>query len=316
MHVGSKRGIQPIKLLAQFLQTKAIIVGGNYDLVHAFGANRMGHWTGLLSLLAFKTPTVLTLAQASFPESLRLIKWQLWKNIFAVFTTTEYLRDECRSNRIDASLIRHGIMRDISSERGFNSKAKRSRVLFWRDPSFENGADVCLAAFKKLAPRYPNFSFDFAIRPFPTPVDGLEEISRQFSNINVFRYPYENGKTLSHFISEAACIVLPFRELSTHPQLAVLESLLAKRPVITTNIASNREMITTGQNGYLTPPGDVVGVCEAIEQCLKNPDQSNVLAKRASVEMHKMWRWDQYVQDLEHGYEHVLSDKRTSCLVS
>lgn len=192
MHVGSKRGIQPIKLLAQFLQTKAVITGGNYDLVHVFGANRMGHWAGLLSLLAFKTPVVLTLAQASFPESLRLIKRQLWKNVSAVFTTTEYLRDECRSNRIDASLIRHGIMRDISAERGFNSKAKRSRILFWRDPSFENGADVCIAAFKKLAPRYPNFSFDFAVRPFPTPVDGLEEISRQFSNINVFRYPYEN----------------------------------------------------------------------------------------------------------------------------
>jgi glycosyltransferase involved in cell wall biosynthesis len=63
----------------------------------------------------------------------------------------------------------------------------------------------------------------------------------------------------------------------------VVEAMLVGRPVIASDAGGMRELITHNENGLLTEPGDVAGLCAAIELLQKNPGRSQEIAQRAQL---------------------------------
>jgi len=310
MYTGRKRGIRPLKLIKQLFQFKQIVDKEKYDILHFSGSSGMVFLAGLLSLIGVRTPIILTInigkGPARFPGSLFF-----WKKISAVITSTEFFKGKLKLEGIDIEVIKHGTIRNFSQETlKAPIETSRHRVLFWRDPSYENGTDICLKVYKKLASKYPDVNFDLAVRPHWKPVADLKKLSQDYTNINLFEFPYQDGITIEKLMAEAICVLLPFRELSTHPQFAVLESLQAGIAVVTTALDSNLEIIENQKNGYLVPVGDIQGTAEIVEMLLNDREHAKKIGAQAAVDIALNWNWNNYISEILRVYSGALYKSR------
>jgi glycosyltransferase involved in cell wall biosynthesis len=169
----------------------------------------------------------------------------------------------------------------------------------------ENGADICLYIFKRLAPAYPNVSFDIAVRPHWAEIEGLDDAGREFENITIHRFPYEEGTTIDQLVAESICVFLPFRQLSVNPQLAILESMGAGRVVITTAIESNSEVVSDGTS-YLIDLCDLESMEAAIVHCVNNVESTALLGQLAAERIEKTWSWRTYISKLLVDYSKAI----------
>jgi glycosyltransferase involved in cell wall biosynthesis len=302
-HRGRSR-VRPIKLIAQLRQIRNIVGRERYDVLHFHGSCKLPDLAVLVGFTGVKTAFVATINDAQLPTRFWFVRRHLWKRISSFITSTEFMRDRLRSRGIRADVIRHGAVRNLKAELAAPLGHKLHRVLYWRDASMTNGIDICLAAFRELAPKLPHVSFDIAVRNdhWEDWTPKLEELADQYPNVNVHVFPYTNGISLAQLLAESICVLLPFRNLSYHPQLSVLESIQFGTTVITSALASNMELADAGRNALLVPVGDVGATITAIEKVLMNSNWADQFARHASEKARAVWNWDSYVSQITHKY--------------
>jgi glycosyltransferase involved in cell wall biosynthesis len=302
-HNGRSR-VRPLKLLRKLWQIRAIIRRERFDIVHFHGSCKLPELAAVVSFLGVSTCFVATVNDADLPARFWSLRRYLWKRIPMFLTSTEFVRDQLRARGIHAQLIKHGTVRDLKAELGSPSLRQPHRVLFWRDPSFTNGADICLAAFSELAPKFPDISFDAAVRDdhWEDWTPRLKELAAQRPNVHVHIFPYTGGISLAQLLAESICVLLPFRVLSYHPQLSVLESIQYGTAVVTSALDSNVDLADAGRNALLVPVGDVAATIAAIERILKNPDWALEFGRRSAANARAVWNWDRYVTQLIAQY--------------
>jgi len=301
---SGKSRVRPIKLIAQVRQIRRIVERERYDVLHFHGSCRLADLAALVASPDVKTSFVATINDSTLPMHFWSLRRRWWKRISVLTTSTEFMRDVLRSRGIHADVIRHGPVRDLKAELAAPVADKPHRVLYWRDASMANGADVCLAAFRELAPKFPHISFDAAVRNnhWADWTPKLKELAAQHPNINVHTFPYDSGIDLARLLAESLCVLLPFRALSYHPQLSVLESIQHGVPVITSAVGSNAELSDAGRNALLVPEGDVLATIQTIEAVLNNADRASQFARRASESSRAMWNWYSYVAQITQKY--------------
>lgn len=299
------RGFRIRDLRRQVKQIRRICRDQEFDVLHLHGYNRTAHLGGGLRLLGLKCPVVCTVFSAYFPERFSLVTRRLWKRVDAVVTGTEFVRSEYGRQGIEVDRIRHGLIRDLRIEHGDRPIGPRRRVLFWRDPSTENGADLAVEAYRAMAPRYPQVDFDFAIRPHWNPVPGIEALEAEFENVHVHRFPYPEGITLSGLLLESLCVIQPMRHLTINPQLVIAESLAAGIPTIASDLDSTSELIRDGETGRLVPVGDADALAAALDDLLSDPAATEAMGVAASRDMVDRWNWTHFVDDLMDVYKRV-----------
>jgi glycosyltransferase involved in cell wall biosynthesis len=79
----------------------------------------------------------------------------------------------------------------------------------------------------------------------------------------------------------AACDLLVLPSRSEGCPNIVLEAMAMRVPVIASDTAATREVVTTMRDGLLFPPGDVAALVAMVELALRNPRLSAALASRA-----------------------------------
>ncbi|MBC8421747.1 glycosyltransferase family 4 protein [bacterium] len=300
-----EEGLSVRRLMRQVSEIKRICAEQRFDVLHLFGYNRVAHLAGGLRLLGLKTPVVVTIVGTNFPEKFSFVTKRLWKRIDAVVTATSYVKDSLEKENIPVTQVRHGIIRDIIDEHEGEVTSPPNRVLFWRDFTLKNGADVTLAAYDMLAPKYPNVQFDFAVRQHWDELQDFEEVVSKHPNINVYHFPYEEGITLPKLLLESICVVMPIRKMSIDPQLVIAETLAAGLPVITTNQRSNPEFVVDGKTGFLTEVGDVEATTEKLDAMLSDVESTVLMGKNAKEYIADNWNWDSYVDDIMKVYLRV-----------
>ncbi len=300
-----EEGISARRLLRQVSEIKRICAEQRFDVLHLFGYNRVAHLAGGLRMLGLKIPVVVTVVGTNFPEKCSFITKLLWKKIDAVVTATSYVKKCLENEKIPAIQVRHGIIRDIVEENDGGSLDPSNRVLFWRDLTVENGADVTLAAYDKLAPKYPDIRFDFAVRKHWDQLEGVEEIVSKHPNINMYQFPYEEGITLPKLLLESICVIMPIRKMSIDPQLVIAETLAAGIPVITTDQRSNPEFVIDGETGFLTEVGSVEAATEKLDVMLSDQKATASMGKNAKEHIATCWNWNTYVDEIMKVYSQV-----------
>ena len=310
---GKSTGYRPLGLVRQLRAMRGIAKREKLDALHVFGLSRTAMLGGLLRRSGMKTPVVATMIAGNLPRGTgRFGRWTLG-GVDHFVASTEFAANQFNGFGPPCTLVRHGIIRDLRVELETllgsadppPAPGPRRRVLFWRDPNEMNGADCCRDAFAALAPRYPDLSFDFAIRPTRVEVPGIDALAAHHDNINVFRFPYADGITLPGLIAESILVVLPFRKLTVDPQLSVAESLAAGVPVVGTSIRSMPELIEDGVTGRIVAPGESAPLTQAIDDLLGDRTKLDAMHARTAEHFARRWSWDGYVDELEKVYRSV-----------
>jgi glycosyltransferase involved in cell wall biosynthesis len=79
--------------------------------------------------------------------------------------------------------------------------------------------------------------------------------------------------------------------------VAIMEAMANRRPVIAPYLAGIPELVVSGESGWLYPPGDVIGLKEAMKACLTaTPDTLATLGNRARDRV-----WSYHDADVEAG---------------
>jgi glycosyltransferase involved in cell wall biosynthesis len=303
------RGFKLLALKRQANQIKRLCREHEFDLLHLHGYNRTAHLGGGLRLAGLDCPVVCTVFAALFPERFSLLTRRFWKRVDAMVTSTEFVRRGYAAQRLNVDIVRHGLIRDLRQEHDGSPLGPRKRVLFWRDPSTANGADLAVESYQALAPKYPDVDFDFAIRPYWDPVDGIDELAQLHDNVHVFRFPYEDGVTLPKLLLESLCVLQPMRRLTINPQLVIAESLAAGIPTIASDLDSTSEVVQDGVTGRLVPVGDAGALTEALDDMLSDRAALADMGEAAAADIKNRWSWNYFLGDITSVYERVTKGR-------
>ena len=88
-----------------------------------------------------------------------------------------------------------------------------------------------------------------------------------------------------------------------------MEALAAGKPIVTTDVRVNRDLVEDGVNGYVVKVGDVTGTAEAFMKLIKNENERIQMGK-ANREKAKMYDLKNILVQMEKIYEKALSNVR------
>ena len=90
--------------------------------------------------------------------------------------------------------------------------------------------------------------------------------------------------------------------------LAMLEAMIAKIPVVTTNIWAINSIVRDRVNGFLVAPKNAGEIEKALGYILEHPDIAESIAQNAFQMASQLYSMDRMVNELETVYQEVLSE--------
>lgn len=87
--------------------------------------------------------------------------------------------------------------------------------------------------------------------------------------------------------------------------LAAIEAMAAARPVVLTDVGGNHELVTSGQEGLLVPPGDVPALAAALQNLIDDPAYRNRLGRNARARVREEFSLERMMGEHERLYETV-----------
>jgi glycosyltransferase involved in cell wall biosynthesis len=92
--------------------------------------------------------------------------------------------------------------------------------------------------------------------------------------------------------------------------LAVLEGLMAERPVVASNVGAIPELISNGETGLLVPPGDEPALAAAMFEVLTNPDRARVLGAAGRRRALQYFTYERQMDDLYSVFSRMFAIPR------
>ncbi|MFQ5759442.1 MAG: glycosyltransferase family 4 protein [Acidiferrobacterales bacterium] len=89
----------------------------------------------------------------------------------------------------------------------------------------------------------------------------------------------------------------------------LLEAMAKGKGVIGTDVGEQTEIITSGTNGYLVPPGDEMSLATTLIDTLTRPKELDRLSRQASVSAER-FSADSYARKLQSWYEELAANGR------
>lgn len=91
--------------------------------------------------------------------------------------------------------------------------------------------------------------------------------------------------------------------------LKMFEYMASGTAVIASEMGQIRNVIKTGKNGLLVPPGDASALGAAIIKLIDNPKLRSQLGEQARQDMVKNYSWKHYILRLENLFNTVIADQ-------
>ncbi len=110
----------------------------------------------------------------------------------------------------------------------------------------------------------------------------------------------------------ADIFVLP--SLSEGCPMVLLESMVAKVPVISTNVGGIPEAVTDGESARLVPPGDCQVLSSAILEFLRNPEYARKFAEAAHERVKSSFSPQLYNRRVLSAFQRVMPQAASSTL--
>ena len=105
-------------------------------------------------------------------------------------------------------------------------------------------------------------------------------------------------------------------QLLLHPSFseglprAILEAMSLEKPVIASTVGGIPEIITSGENGILVPPGDPALLAEKTLDLLRDPQLMDHVRKQARMTIRTKFRMDQMISGFQQMYSRVIEKSK------
>ena len=149
-------------------------------------------------------------------------------------------------------------------------KEDKKTVVFFGDGTIERGLFILLSSIPYVINKSPDIRFIIAIRHWR---DYLKEralltINNYSKNVTLLEYPLDIH--ISQIVKKGDIVALPFNVNSMEPPVSLVESMALGKPVITSNIGGNIELIGENSQGILISPGDDKQLAQSILHLLSD----------------------------------------------
>lgn len=89
--------------------------------------------------------------------------------------------------------------------------------------------------------------------------------------------------------------------------ISAIEAMAAARPVVLTNVGGVPDLVTSGVEGLLVPPGDPVALAQALLALLSNPEARRKMGQAARVRVRRECNMSTTVAQYENLFAQVLA---------
>ena len=89
----------------------------------------------------------------------------------------------------------------------------------------------------------------------------------------------------------------------------IIEGMAARRPVIASAAGGAAEIISDGETGLLTPPGDAAALAGALDRLLRDPDERNRLAAAGRRLVEERYQIGTHVAAVQNFYDQLLAGR-------
>ena len=175
------------------------------------------------------------------------------------------------------------------------------RILLWvnrLDP--QKGFPIAVAAFERLAARFPDLSF--VVAGDGKDRDAVHALAEPIRRrvLLLGRVPHAE---VPAYLASADAFVSPATGQESFG-IVLVEAMAAGVPVVATDIAGYREVVRDGIDGLLVRSGDPEVLAEALGRVLEEPDLASRLSA-AGRERASGFDWDQVAPRIEAVYREV-----------
>lgn len=207
--------------------------------------------------------------------------------------------------------ISHGLLHDPAPvASALRSPADRVRFLLFGKLKPYKGADLLIAAFRRLPPKLRERAeivivgkpyMDVA--PLCRAAEGLESRVR-------FDFRFVPDGDIGELLAFADVIVFPYREIDMSGVL--MAALRYGRPIIASKIGGFAELLTDGRHGILVPPGDVDALAAAMARLCVNRQERVVMGAAVADLAAAVPGWEEIAQRTDALYRSLLSQNQRS----
>jgi L-malate glycosyltransferase len=90
---------------------------------------------------------------------------------------------------------------------------------------------------------------------------------------------------------------------------SLLEAMAMGKPVVATDVGGNREVVISGETGFLVPAGDIQAMANKIILLLQNPEKAQAMGQKARQIAISRFSIEKMVHEYESIYETTLRQK-------
>jgi len=132
--------------------------------------------------------------------------------------------------------------------------------------------------------------------------DFLEALTKNSNLIdNVSFVGYQSQSAVRQYLRETDIFVLP--SFAEGIPVVLMEAMATGVPVVTSNIAGISELVESGKNGYLVPPGEVRALTATLESLIPNADLRNKLGQNGRDKIKKNFCIDESLNLLNAQFQ-------------
>ncbi len=110
---------------------------------------------------------------------------------------------------------------------------------------------------------------------------------------------------IRHHLAASDVFVLP--SLAEGLPTALLEAMACAKAVVATGVGGVPELLSSGVNGIVVPPGDCHGLTQAIVSLLSNPNARHQMGQMARETVMQGYTWDQVAAQTVEVYRRAIT---------
>lgn len=180
-------------------------------------------------------------------------------------------------------------------------------ILFVGRLDKRKGFQNLLEAYIRLKADYPRLCLR-VVGPFaPKECEPYQKIAEAQHVTGIEFVGYVSPERLPAFYHQAHIFCAPSLGYESFG-IVLLEAMAAGLPIVASNIAGYRTVLTDGQEGRLTPPGQPECLAEALRQLLDQPQQRQEMGQRGRLKA-SQYNWDQIVDQILELYRETIELK-------